>query len=150
MKDYELSVLFHPDLEMNSEPAIDKIKKLIKSAGGNIVKEENEGKKRLAYPIGGHTFAVYYFADIQLPSDAPDKISSSMNINDEIIRYLLVRTDPRKAKYAALTAEAEARGITHSSESEVEAESMNESESAPEAEAVESTSTIEDNIKEDN
>lgn len=107
MKDYELSVLFHPDLEMNSDPAIDKVKKLIKAAGGNITKEENEGKKRLAYPINGHTFALYYYADVQLPSDAPDKISSSMNINDEILRYLLVRTDPRKAKYAAIRAESE-------------------------------------------
>ena len=106
MKDYELSVLFHPDLEMNQDPAIDKVKKLIKSAGGNIKNEENEGKKRLAYPINGHTFALYYYADVELPSDAPDKISSSMNINDEIIRYLLVRTDPRKAKYAAIRAES--------------------------------------------
>ena len=106
MKDYELSVLFHPDLEMNQDPAIDKVKKLIKSAGGNIKNEENEGKKRLAYPINGHTFALYYYADVELPSDAPDKISTSMNINDEIIRYLLVRTDPRKAKYAAIRAES--------------------------------------------
>jgi small subunit ribosomal protein S6 len=106
MKDYELSFLFHPDLEMNQDPAIDKVKKLIKSAGGNIKNEENEGKKRLAYPINGHTFALYYYADVELPSDAPDKISSSMNINDEIIRYLLVRTDPRKAKYAAIRAES--------------------------------------------
>ena len=107
MKDYELSILFHPDLEMNQDPAIDKIKKLIKSAGGNIKNEEREGKKRLAYPINGHTFALYYYADVELPSDAPDKISTSMNINDEIIRYLLVRTDPRKAKYAAIRAESE-------------------------------------------
>ena len=26
MKEYELSVLFHPDLEMNLDPALDKIK----------------------------------------------------------------------------------------------------------------------------
>ena len=106
MKDYELSVLFHPDLEMNQDPAIDKVKKLIKSSGGNIKNEENDGKKRLAYPINGHTFALYYYADVEPPSAAPDKISSSMNINDEIIRYLLVRTDPRKAKYAAIRAES--------------------------------------------
>ena len=27
MKDYELSIVFHPDLEMNPDPAIDKVKK---------------------------------------------------------------------------------------------------------------------------
>ena len=29
MKEYELSILFHPDLEMNLDPALDKVKKLI-------------------------------------------------------------------------------------------------------------------------
>ena len=72
MKDYELSVLFHPDLEMNQDPAIDKVKKLIKSAGGNIKNEENEGKKRLAYSINGQDFGVYYYFDLQLPAEAGD------------------------------------------------------------------------------
>ena len=101
MKDYELTVIFHPDLEMNLDPAVEKVKKTIKSHGGTITKEENEGKKRLAYPISGQTHAVFYYLDISLPSDAPAKISSSLNINDEVLRFLLVRTDERKAKLAA-------------------------------------------------
>ena len=101
MKDYELSILFHPDLEMNLEPALDKVKKLIESNGGKIVKEENDGKKRLAYPINGQDFAVYYFYDVQLPAEAPAKISSVLNITDEALRYLLVKVDERKAKMAA-------------------------------------------------
>ena len=43
MKDYELSILFHPDLEMNLDPVIDKVKKLIEGNGGKITKEENDG-----------------------------------------------------------------------------------------------------------
>ena len=38
MKDYELTVVFHPDLEMNLDPAIDKVKKLIESNQGVITK----------------------------------------------------------------------------------------------------------------
>ena len=101
MKDYELTVLFHPDLEMNLDPAIDKVKKLIESNGGKIIKEENDGKKRLAYSINNQEFAIYYFADVELPAEAPAKISSTLNINDEVLRYLLVRTDVRRAKFAA-------------------------------------------------
>ena len=98
MKDYELTVLFHPDLEMNMDPALDKVKKIIESNGGKIVKEENEGKKRLAYSINAQSFAVYYFFDVQLPAAAPAKISSTLNITDEVLRYLLVTVDERKAK----------------------------------------------------
>ena len=101
MKDYELTVLFHPDLEMNMDPALDKVKKIIESNGGKIVKEENEGKKRLAYSIKTQSFAVYYFFDVQLPAAAPAKISSTLNITDEVLRYLLVTVDERKAKLEA-------------------------------------------------
>ena len=96
MKDYELCVVFHPDLEMNLDPALDKVKKTITSAGGEIIKEENDGKKRLSYKINGQEFGVYYFFDLQLPAEAPAKISSTFNITDEILRYLLVKADPRR------------------------------------------------------
>ena len=105
MKDYELTVLFHPDLEMNLDPALDKVKKIIASVNGQIVKEENDGKKRLAYKIGGQEFAVFYYYDVQLPAEAPAKISSTLNITDEVLRYLLVRTDAMRAKLAAQKAE---------------------------------------------
>ena len=101
MKQYELSVLIHPDLEMNLTPATDKIKKLIEDNGGKIVKETSDGKRRLAYPINKQDFAVYCFYDVELPAEAPAKISSVLNITDEVIRYLLVAADPRKAKMDA-------------------------------------------------
>lgn len=98
MKNYELTVLFHPDLEMNLEPALDKVKKIIESNGGKITSEENDGKKRLAYSIKSQDFAVYYFYTLELPAAAPAKISSTFNITDEVIRYLLVTVDERKVK----------------------------------------------------
>ena len=101
MKEYELSILFHPDLEMNLDPAIAKVKKLIETSGGKIVKEESDGKKRLAYPIRGNEYALYYYFDVELPKEAPAKISNTLIITDEVIRYLLVTTDPRRAKYLA-------------------------------------------------
>ena len=107
MKEYELSILFHPDLEMNLDPALDKVKKLIESAGGKIVKEEPEGKKRLAYPIGKHEFALYYYMNVELPAEAPAKISGALNISDEVIRHLILKADPKRAKYVAAKAAAE-------------------------------------------
>lgn len=109
MRQYELTVLIHPDLEMNTAPAIDKIKKTIESAGGTIREETNEGKKRLAYPIGGQEFAVYYFYTLDLPASAPRKISNAFEITDEIVRYLLVKVDERKVKLEALRKEREAK-----------------------------------------
>ncbi len=105
MKDYELTIVFHPDLEMNLDPALDKVKKILETSGAKIIKEESDGKKRLCYEIKKQAFGIYYFFELQLDSEAPQKISNVFNISDEILRYLLVKTDPRQAKYASRRAE---------------------------------------------
>ena len=101
MKDYELSILFHPDLEMNLDPAIDKVKKLIEANKGVITKETNDGKKRMSYSIKGQDYAVYYYIDVQFPPEALSKLDGVLNITDEVLRHLTVKVDPKKAKYEA-------------------------------------------------
>ena len=102
MRQYELTVLVHPDLEMNLEPATDKIKKLIESVGGKITKENSEGKKRLSYAVKGQEYAVYYYYELELPvGDAAERITKVLEITDEVLRYLLAKTDERKAKMEA-------------------------------------------------
>ena len=118
MKEYELSVLFHPDLEMNLDPALDKVKKLIEANKGKIVKEEADGKKRTAYKLKGQEFAVYYYFTVNLPPEAPGKISSTLNINDEVIRYMLVRADARREKMLAKMAEKAEKATTNEEKGE--------------------------------
>lgn len=98
MKEYELTVLLHPDLEVDLEAPLEKIRGIIKSNGGEITKEDNWGKKRLAYRIKKEDFAVYVYFDVKLPAEAPQKISSVFNITDEILRYLLVTVDEKQRK----------------------------------------------------
>lgn len=122
MRDYELTFLVHPDLEMNPEPATVKIKDLVEKNGGKIIKEQNDGKKRLAYSIKGQDFAVYFYYELELPAEAPAKIESALNITDEILRQLLVTVDERKlkaeAKQAARRAHDEAAGEANNEEGE--------------------------------
>lgn len=95
MKEYELTVLVHPDLEAEMDKALDKVRALVTSNGGEITKEDNWGKKRLAYPIDRQDFAVYVYFEVKLPADAPLKISNVLNITDEVMRYLLVKFDDK-------------------------------------------------------
>ena len=90
MKNYELTVLIHPDLEADLDAPLNKVRDIIKNAGGTIVKEDNWGKKRLMYTIKKQDFAIYVYMDLQLPADAPLKISNTYNITEEVLRYLLV------------------------------------------------------------
>lgn len=95
MKDYELTVLIHPDFESDLEKALDKVRGLVAANGGEIVKEDNWGKKKLAYTIKGQDFAIYVAMDVKLPAAAPLKISNTLNITDEVLRYLLVKAEAR-------------------------------------------------------
>ena len=103
MRQYELTVLIHPDLEMNTQPALDKLDKIIESVGGKITKEVNEGKKRLAYTIAKQDFAVYYYYELDLPVEkgVTKKITDSLDIADEFLRYLLVTVDENRLKMEA-------------------------------------------------
>ena len=95
MKEYELTVLIHPDLEADLETPLTKVRGIITGAGGNIIREDNWGKKKLQYAIRREEFAVYVYMDVELPADAPLKISNTFNITEEVIRYLLVKVDPK-------------------------------------------------------
>ena len=106
MKEYELTVLIHPDLEVDLEAPLDKVRKLVADAGGKVLAEDNWGKKKLAYRINNQDFAVYVQLNVDLPAEAPLKISNMLNITDEVLRYLLVKVDE---KGRALLAEAKKR-----------------------------------------
>lgn len=97
-KAYELTVLIHPDLEVDIDAPLNKVRDIIKAAGGTITTEDNWGKKKLAYRINKQDFAVYVYMEVELPADAPLKISNTFNITDEVLRYLLVTVDEKGRK----------------------------------------------------
>lgn len=115
MKNYELSVLIHPDLEANLETALTKVRGIVTDAGGKIVNEDVQGKKKTAYRLRGQDFAIYVYMDVALPADAPLRISNTFNITDEVLRYLLVVTDE---KGRAAQAEAKENGRSEDAEGE--------------------------------
>lgn len=95
MKEYELTVLIHPDLESDIETPLQKVRDLVTSTGGTVTREDNWGKKKLAYKINREDFAVYVYMDVELPAEAPLKISATLNITDEVLRYLLVTVNEK-------------------------------------------------------
>ena len=117
MQNYELTVLVHPGLEAEIDKTIAELKKLVTAHGGTVAKEDNWGKKKLAYKIAKEDFAVYVSFDVALPADAPLKISNALNIADHTMRYLLVKVDE---KARAALEEAKKRAAERSEDSDSE------------------------------
>ena len=118
MNQYEIAVLYHPDLEVDLSKAEEKVTKLFTSNGGKVVHTDNWGKRKLAFPIGKATEGRYVFLYV-VAEDAPPPVAEvemRLNQNERVMRYLWVRTDEdlrramRKGKRSF--AAAEAVGIT--------------------------------------
>jgi len=109
MKEYELTVLIHPDLESKLDEALAKVKKVVTDNKGKVTSEDNWGKKKLAYSIKKEDFAVYVQMILELEPSTVNKIDGVLNITDEVLRHLLVAVDPKikaiKAEEAAGAAE---------------------------------------------
>ncbi|MEO5627484.1 MAG: 30S ribosomal protein S6 [Candidatus Saccharimonadales bacterium] len=115
MAQYEIAVLYHPDLEVDLTKAEERVTKIFTDAGAKVTATDNWGKRKLAYPIAKNEHAVYVFYTTEMPGDAVKKIETAMNITDEVIRYQIVKPDLAAiAKAEALKAEkaekAAARG----------------------------------------
>ncbi len=105
MREYELTVLIHPDFDADLEKPLADVRALITKPGGEITKEDNWGKKRLQYTIDKQDFATYVYIEATIPTDAVQKIDATLNITPGVMRHLLVKVDPRHK--AALAAQAE-------------------------------------------
>jgi small subunit ribosomal protein S6 len=90
---YEIAVLYHPDLEVDLTKAEDRVKKIITDNGGEIKTTDNWGKRKLAYSIKGNDYAIYVFYGVELPGTNVAKVESTLNITDEVIRFLITRPD---------------------------------------------------------
>lgn len=125
MNQYEIAILYDPDLEVDLEKATSRVEKIFTDNGATIANTDNWGKRKLAYPIKKHEMAIYVFYTVDMPGTNVQKLESILNITDEVIRFLITRPDLKaiaKAEAAkALKAEQAAkRGDTDSKDEKEE------------------------------
>ncbi len=106
---YEIAVLYHPDLEVDLSKAEEKVSNMITGNGGKIVSTDNWGKRKLAYPISNQEHAIYVFYTVELPTESVRKVEATLNITDEVIRYLISRPDLKAIEKAEALKEEKAK-----------------------------------------
>lgn len=122
MNQYEIAVLYHPDLEIDLDKATTKVEKIFTDNGGEVKNTDNWGKRKLAYPIKKNEAAVYVIYTVDFPPASVLKVESILNITDEVIRFLITRPDLKAiAKAETLKAEKAAKAAArgdHASDDE--------------------------------
>jgi small subunit ribosomal protein S6 len=127
VEQYELAVLFHPDLEIDLEKAEKQITKLVKAADGKITETDNWGKRKLAYSIAGHEHAVYVFYTLEMPGSGVRQLNDALNITDEVIRFLISKPDLKAiAKAESMKASRDKRVAQMGADDDTEEDSDDE------------------------
>ena len=90
MRHYEITLIVHPDQSSQVTTMIEKYKELITSGGGIIHRQEDWGRKHLAYPINKIYKAHYLMMNIECDQDTLDKLNYNFRFNDAIIRNLII------------------------------------------------------------
>ena len=92
MNKYELIYIIDTAVEEAArQELIEKFNGIIAANGGEVVKVEEWGKRRLAYAINYKTEGYYVLMYIQGPSELPRELERNFKINDKVLRYLVIR-----------------------------------------------------------
>jgi small subunit ribosomal protein S6 len=97
---YEVTVLYDPSLEVDLGKAEEQITKIFTTNKGSVVERETWGKRKLAYSIKNLDYAIYVTYTIEIPAINIAKVESTLNITNEIIRYLIVKPDYKGRDFA--------------------------------------------------
>ena len=74
------------------------VEKLVQTEGGSVVRTDDIGRKRLAYPINKKKEGYYVLFEIEGSGQEIAELERRMRVNEMILRYMTVRVDEdRKA-----------------------------------------------------
>lgn len=96
MSNYELTYILRPLEEANLTTTNERINTVVKNAGGEIVARNDWGRRRLAYPIRKINDGYYTTLYVTLPGTAVRGVERSLQLIDDVQRYLVVRVDEFK------------------------------------------------------
>jgi small subunit ribosomal protein S6 len=94
MNQYELIYIIQPELDSDATKAVDeRVNQAITNNKGEITSSEMWGQRKLAYPIKKYFEGYYILHNVQMPPSAVTEVERIMRLNEDIIRFLVIRTD---------------------------------------------------------
>ncbi len=96
MPSYELTYILRPLDEPALTAVNERITNMIATSGGEITARNDWGKRRLAYPIKKLNEGLYVSLQVNLPPQAVRSIERSLQLSDDVLRYLVIRVDEQE------------------------------------------------------
>ena len=94
MRNYEFMYIVSPEVEAEDlEQITDRVGQMIADGGGEVMRLASWSRRRLAYPIRKFREGHYVLTHLQMDPQAVSGLKARLALTEEVIRYLLVRTE---------------------------------------------------------
>ncbi len=91
MRHYEIVLLVHPDQSEQVPAMVERYTGVVTKAGGTVHRNEDWGRRQLAYPIQKIHKAHYILLNIECDNESIEELKSTFRFNDAIIRSMVIR-----------------------------------------------------------
>ncbi len=139
-RDYELALIINPEVsEEETRAVLDRVEQIVATYGGQVVRVNQWGRRRLAYPIERQRDGFYVFIDMILTPETVIELERTLKVSETVLRHMMKRRDSkvvqkereeREARAAAAAANAAAantpQGETATEEGAAPAETTDE------------------------
>lgn len=90
MRHYEVVFLVHPDQSEQVPAMIERYRSMIEAGNGKIHRQEDWGRRQLAYPIQKLHKAHYVLMNIECDKPVLEELESAFRFNDAVLRNLII------------------------------------------------------------
>ncbi len=140
-RDYELGLILNPEVsEEETRAILGRLEQIVTTYGGQTVRVQQWGRRRLAYLIDRHRDGYYIFIDMILTPETVSELERTLKVSEIVLRHMFRRRDPkavqqeredREARAAAVAANAEAAAANAAATPPAEPVATEEGQQAP-------------------
>ncbi|QJA06951.1 30S ribosomal protein S6 [Thermosulfurimonas marina] len=106
MRKYETLFIVHPDRVEERQEVLDKLTRLIEENDGGVLKVDEWGMRKLAYPIEKKRQGYYILMEFYGNAELPPKLEYLFRVDERVIRFIVVKLEDRYQPEAEVVAEA--------------------------------------------
>lgn len=92
---YDLVLLLAPEIEESARTKIlDDVQSTITGAGGSVERDDNWGRRPMAYEIRHQPEAEYHLLQFHAPGSLIEDLSHTLRITDGVVRHRVIKVRP--------------------------------------------------------
>ncbi len=95
LRKYETLFVIHPDRVEEKDSVIERLTTIITQDGGEVLKLDEWGMRKFAYPIQKKKQGYYILMEFAAPPQTPLKLEQNFRIDERVIRFIIVKLEEK-------------------------------------------------------